>query len=63
MKAKDILGLTDLEISERISSLSRDCFELRLKKQVDGSKDPSAVRAIKKNIARLKTILKAKQSA
>lgn len=63
MKAKDILSLTEIEINERIRAFARDALELKLKKQVDGSKEPSSIKWIKKDIARLKTILRAKQAS
>lgn len=58
MKTKEILKLTPGEMRERLLSFSQQYLELRMKKQLGQLKDPSLMRGLHKDIARLKTILK-----
>lgn len=63
MKAKEILKLAEVEIQERLKAFSQDYLELRMKKQVGQLKNPASMRVLRKNIARMKTILNQKKVA
>ena len=63
MKAKEIRELNESEIEERIAENQQDLTELRFRRVVAGLEDPLVLREKRREIARLKTILKQKQSA
>ena len=63
MKATDIRDLTTEEILARIADESEKMLRLRLNHAVSAIESPSEIRATRKNIARLKTILSERESA
>ena len=58
MKAKEIRELTTEEITQRILDNRKDVQHLRFRNAVAGIEDPATFRVKRREIARLKTILR-----
>ena len=56
MRAEDIRGLSDDELTGRIAELERERFNLRFKSGTQALEDPLRQRVVRKELARLKTI-------
>ena len=56
MRADDIRGLSDGELTTRIAELERERFNLRFKSGTQTLEDPLRMRVVRKDLARLKTI-------
>jgi large subunit ribosomal protein L29 len=63
MRAEDIRELTDDEIETRIAELAEERFRLRIRSATQTLEDPLRLRALRKDVARLKTILRQRQLA
>ena len=63
MKKKEIKKLTKGEIVKNLDKLKKDLFNLRFQKINGQIKSPAKVNETRKSIARLKTMLGAKQNA
>ena len=61
MKAKEIRELTTEEITQRILDGKKDAQHLRFQNAISGLEDPANFRAKRREIARLKTILKERE--
>ncbi len=57
MKAQDIRELTDKERQEKIDDLSQEYFNLRFQLATGKIENPSRLKHIRRDIARLKTII------
>ena len=62
MKKKDIKKMTKTEIVKNLDILKKDLFNLRFQKNNGQLKNPSKFRETRKNIARLKTLMKGKHA-
>ena len=62
MKKKDIKKLTEKQISENLEKLKKDLFNFRFQKVNGQIKSPAKINETKKNIARLKTLIKVKNA-
>ena len=58
MRAEDMRGLSDDEVTSRIAELERERFNLRFKAGTQPLEDPLRLRAVRKDLARLKTIVR-----
>jgi large subunit ribosomal protein L29 len=58
MKATQVRELTADEITARIAELERERFNLRFRGATQPLEDPLRLRVIRKDIARLKTVLR-----
>ncbi|HRV91224.1 MAG TPA: 50S ribosomal protein L29 [Anaerolineae bacterium] len=63
MKAFEIRNLSDKEIQTKIEEVSEEMFNLRFQLSIGQLKDPSRVSVLKRDVARLKTILRERQLA
>jgi large subunit ribosomal protein L29 len=63
MKATQIRELTAQEISTRIAELERERFNLRFRGATQTLDDPLRLRVIRRDIARLKTVLREQEMA
>ena len=61
MKPKEIRELTTEEITQRILDNQKDVQHLRFQNAVAGLEDPASFRAKRREIARLKTILRERE--
>ena len=62
MKKKEINKLNKNEIEKNIEKLKKDLFNFRFQKINGQIKNPSKINETKKNIARLKTLIGAKNA-
>jgi large subunit ribosomal protein L29 len=62
MRADEIRELGEEEIRARIAELQEERFRLRFRGATETLEDPLRFRVIRKDIARLKTILRERQS-
>jgi large subunit ribosomal protein L29 len=58
MKAKEVRNLSEQEIEKELRDASNELLQLRLRKQSGQLETPSELRALRRNIARMETILK-----
>ena len=58
MKKKDIKKLSNTEILKNLDNLKKDLFNLRFQKNNGQLKSPAKFKETRRNIARLKTIMR-----
>jgi large subunit ribosomal protein L29 len=63
MRAEEIREMSDEEILNRVKELEEERFRLRFRSATETLEDPLRFRVIRKDIARLKTILRERQIA
>jgi len=63
MQADEIREWSDDEIRSRIAELEEERFRLRFRSATEALEDPLRFRVIRKDIARMKTILRERQLA
>ena len=56
MKAEDIRDMTDEQIADRVRDLEEERFRLRFRSATQELENPTLLRTLKRDIARLKTI-------
>jgi len=61
MNAADIRELTSDEIAARIEQLQEELFRLRFRRATMELENPMLLRTIKRDIARLKTVLRERE--
>ena len=65
MKAKeikDLRGLTIEKLEEKLQELKKDLFMLRMQHATNQLDNPMQIAAVKKDIARIKTIIREKET-
>ena len=63
MQAEEIRELTDEDVLSRIAELEEERFSLRFRSATEELEDPLRFRVIRKDIARMKTILRERKAA
>lgn len=63
MKAKDIRELSLEELNKKLRESREELVNLRVRKQVGQVENPSQLRTLRRDIARIETILKEKATA
>ena len=63
MKKKEIKKLSETEVLKKLESFKKDLFNLRFQKISSQVTSPAKINETKKNIARLKTLLRGKLNA
>jgi large subunit ribosomal protein L29 len=63
VESKDIRDLTAAEIDARVADLEEERFRLQFRAGTETLDDPLRLRVIRRDIARLKTVLREKQGA
>lgn len=58
MKAKDMRDMTPTELSEKLTELKCELFNLRFQHATNQLENPIRIAEVKKDIARTKTILR-----
>ncbi len=61
MKPKEINEMTDAEAQAKLRDLRQELFNLRLQQQTARLERPSRLHEVRKDIARIETILRARQ--
>ncbi|MEG2429144.1 MAG: 50S ribosomal protein L29 [Oscillospiraceae bacterium] len=59
MKANEIRGMSLVEKNEKLTELKGELFNLRFQLAVNQLENPMRIKAVKKDIARIKTIIRA----
>ena len=65
MKAKEIKQVRDLSVEklqEKLQELKKDLFMLRMQHATNQLENPMQIAAVKKDIARIKTIIREKET-
>jgi large subunit ribosomal protein L29 len=57
MKAKDLIGKSQDELKEEIAKLKKEQFNLRFQKATGQLENVARVRAVRRDIARIRTVL------
>lgn len=63
MNAYEIKNLSDKDIDQKLEEASEELFNLRFQLAIGQVKDSNRIKAVKKDIARMKTILRQRQLA
>ena len=61
MKAKEIRELTEAEAQAKLRDLRQEMFNLRLQQQTARLERPSRIREVRRDMARIETILRERQ--
>ena len=61
MNAKEIRELTVTELNEKLSKLKEELFNLRFQLAINQLDNPMRISAVKKDIARIKTVIREKE--
>ena len=62
MKPEEIKGLSDDQVVDEIAKLKKEQFNLRFQKATGQVEKTHRVDEVRKNIARIRTVLRAKQA-
>ena len=57
MKATEIRNMTAAELTEKLSDLKSELFNLRFQHAINQLDNPMWIKAVKKDIARIKTVM------
>ena len=63
MKASEIREMTADELNSKLADLKAELFNLRFQLAINQLDNPMRISAVKKDIARVKTIIREKQTA
>ena len=63
MKASEIRKMSEAELSEKLVSLKKDLFFLRMQHATNQLDNPLKIAEVKRDIARAKTIIREQQTA
>ncbi len=61
MKAQDIHNMTDVELSNKLSELKSELFNLRFRHASGQLENPLSIRVCKKDIAKVNTEIRARE--
>ena len=62
MKANEIRNMTTDELNSKLTDLKKDLFMLRMQHAINQLDNPLKIQSVKKDIARIKTILREKET-
>ncbi len=62
MKAAEIRNMSAAELETRLGELKKDLFMLRMQHATNHLDNPVRINAVRRDIARVKTVLREKQS-
>ena len=63
MKAKELRAMEVAELEKKVADLKKDLFFLRMQHATNQLDNPVKIAAVKKDIARIKTIIREKETA
>ena len=61
MKAKEIREMSSDKLENELNELKSELFKLKFSLAVNGLENPMKIKAVKRDIARIKTILKQRE--
>ena len=62
MKATEIRDMTQSELNAKLADLKAELFNLRFQHAINQLDNPMRIKAVKKDIARINTIIREKES-
>ena len=62
MKAKELKNLSVEELTKKLEDLKKDLFMLRMQHATNQLDNPMQIASVKKDIARIKTIIREKET-
>ena len=62
MKAKELREMTDVELNKQLKDLKAELFNLRFQHAINQLDNPNRIDAVKKDIARVMTVLAEKNA-
>ena len=62
MKAKELKNLSVADLQKKLDDLKKDLFMLRMQHATNQLDNPMQIAAVKKDIARVKTIIREKET-
>ncbi len=62
MRANELRDLTTVELNDKLTDLKKELFNLRFQHAVNQLENPMRLNVVKKDIARVKTIIRSKES-
>lgn len=63
MKANEVRDLTDAELEQKVKDFKTELFNLRFQLATGQLDNPMRIREVRKNIARIKTIMREREIA
>ena len=63
MKAKELRAMSVADLEAKVNDLKKDLFMLRMQHATNQLDNPVKIAAVKKDIARIKTIIREKETA
>ena len=63
MKAKELREMTTAELETKLAELKKDLFFLRMQHATNQLDNPLKINLVKKDIARIKTVIREKETA
>ncbi len=63
MTAKELLGQTPDQLREQLVSLKKEAFNLRFQAATNQLENTARIRAVRRDVARIKTVLNQKAAA
>ncbi len=63
MKAAEVRELSSAELTEKLAGLKAELFNLRFQHAINQLDNPMRIKAVKKDIARIKTVIQARESS
>ena len=63
MKASEVRDMTTQELENKLVDLKKELFALRFQLSVNQLDNPARIKAVKKDIARIKTIMREQSNA
>ena len=63
MKAKELRAMDTADLEKKVAELKKDLFFLRMQHATNQLDNPVKIAAVKKDIARIKTIIREKETA
>lgn len=61
MKANEVRDLSPIELNDKLAELKAELFNLRFQLAVNQLENPMRINAVKKDIARIKTVIRANE--
>ncbi|MGI5978864.1 MAG: 50S ribosomal protein L29 [Oscillospiraceae bacterium] len=61
MKANEIREMTPAELESKLTELKKDLFTLRMQHATNHLDNPTKISAVRRDIARVKTVIRQKQ--
>lgn len=62
MKAAELREMSNAELTKKLAELKEELFNLRFQHAINQLDNPMRIKAVKKDIARIKTIIREKES-